>query len=337
MIRRILVPLDGSERATRAMPFAAQIARETGARLELVCVFDLAMLYAPTYAPIPIPQNAIDEQEEALRAYLNGVASKHELAGLPIDVKVLTGPVAATLLRVVESEQVDLVVLNSHGRGGAARWLLGSVAEHLVHFATVPLLILRDSPEAADPSPVASGTAWQALIGWDGSAFAEEAIAPTAQVIQALSGTNRGRLHLVSVERPVSDADDLEPVLGSPEQLRAAHELVLRDAATALAAIAQRVGTQYPALDITSAVVEHRDPAAALIDLAEQHATTNAPGGVAYTLIGIATHGRRGLARWTLGSVTYRVLEGSHVPLVIVRPQAIAQQQQATREHLLHP
>lgn len=336
MIRRILVPLDGSERAAQAVPFAARIARETGAHLELVCVVDMAALYAPAYVPIHMPQDAIDDQYEALRGYLNAVASKRELAGLPIDTKVLTGTVAATLLAALESEQFDLVVLNSHGRGGAARWLLGSVAEYLVHYAPVPLLILRDSLEAASLPPAAIGAAWQAVIGWDGSKFAEEAIAPTAQVIQALSGTNRGRLHLVRVERPMSDADDLEPVLGGPEQMRAAHELVLRDATTALAAVAQHLRAQYPALDITSAVVEQRDPAAALIDLAELPATPHAPGGALGTLIGIATHGRRGLARWTLGSVTYRVLEGSHVPTLIVRPRTIAQQQQAAREQVLH-
>jgi nucleotide-binding universal stress UspA family protein len=253
-----------------------------------------------------------------------------------VSTDLLTGPTAVTLLNAIETGAFDLVVMNSHGRGGFARWLLGSVAEHLVHYATVPLLILRDSSQATATPAMASEDIWPAVVGLDGSALAEEALALTIQVLQALNAGGRRRLHLVRVERPLADADELERILGTPEQRQAAHALVLREAATALEAVAQRLTVQHPELQVTAAVIEHSDPAAALIDLAEHPSGwVTSQVGTTHVLIGIATHGRTSLARWTLGSVTYRVLEGSQVPVLVVRPRAIAQQQQAELERIL--
>jgi nucleotide-binding universal stress UspA family protein len=336
MFKRIMVPLDGSEYAAWAIPLAARIARTTAAQVVLTCVFDDRIVYLPSFGPVPVSQAVVDAQYDALRAGLAEQARQPALAGVSVSTELLNGPIAATLLTAIETEQIDLVVMNSHGRGGMERWLLGSVAEHLVHHATVPLLILRATTEATPSSPATSELAWDALVGLDGSAFAEEALAPTAQVMQALNGSGRGRLRLIRVARSLSEADDLEPVLGGPEQMRAAHELALYEAAAGLDTVAQRLRTQYPTLEISETVVEHRDPAAALIDLAGQLATEpNTPERSRAVLIGIATHGRGALARWTLGSVAYRVLEGSNVPVLIVRPKAIAQQQQAAREHIL--
>jgi nucleotide-binding universal stress UspA family protein len=183
------------------------------------------MTYAPSFGPVPVPQSTIDDQYAVLRAHLSAVASHSALSGLSVGTEVLTGPAAVTLLGAIETGQIDLVVMNSHGRAGVVRWLLGSVAEHIVHYATVPLLILRerDSAGAIQNSATAAGdltvaTSWRALVGLDSSALAEEALAPTVSVLQALSGTGRSRLHVVHIERPLSDADDLEPVLGSTEQ-----------------------------------------------------------------------------------------------------------------------
>jgi nucleotide-binding universal stress UspA family protein len=333
MFNRILVPLDGSEYAARAIPLAARIARATGAHVVLMCVFDDRTVYLPSFGPVPVSQSVVDAQYDVLRAGLAEQARQPALAGISVSTELLFGPIAATLLAAIETEQIDLVVMNSHGRGGMERWLLGSVAEHLVHHATVPMLILRAATEAAAGLRDMTDLPWVAVVGLDGSAFAEEALLPTTQVLQALSGSGRGHLRLIRVERSMSEADDLEPLLGGPEQMRAAHELALYEATAGLDAVAQRLVAQYPTLEISTMVVEQRDPAAALIDQAAQAAS--APEGRRAVFLGIATHGRGALARWTLGSVAYKVLEGSNAPVLIVRPKGIAQQQQAAREGIL--
>lgn len=336
MFTRILVPLDGSPYAAEALPFATRIARASGAELLLVAVFDTGVLYPSYFGPIPLPQSTIDEQFAAFDAYLRELASRPETHGIAVRTTVLSGLTALTLLATIEDERIDLVVLNSHGRHGVARWWLGSVAEYLTRSSPAPLLILRQPPRAGEDTredPRAE-TPWHAVIGLDGSAFAEEALAPTIQIAQALSGDQDAPIHLAQVVHPLSEPDDLGQILTDTVQAHAAHAELVRQARTELETVADRLRAQYPSAQITRTVVESPDPAAALINLAEQPQDEATPGGHLHTLLGVATHGRTGLARWTVGSVAARVLEGSHTPLVVIRPAAIAAQQRTTREQM---
>ncbi len=334
MFTRILVPLDGSPYAAEALPFAARIARATGAELLLAAVFDTGVLYPAYFGPVPLPQSMIDEQFAAFDTYLRQLASDPDLQGIAVRTTVLSGLTALTLLATIEGERIDLGVLNSHGRHGVARWWLGSVAEYLARSSPTPLLILRQPPTASEDTreDTKVETPWQAVIGLDGSAFAEEALAPTIQIAQALSGDQDAPIHLAQVVHPVSEPDDLGQILTDTLQAHAAHAESVRQARSELETVADRLRAQYPAAHITRTVVESPDPAAALINLAERSQDEAMPGGHLNTLLGLATHGRTGLARWTVGSVAARVLEGSHTPLVVIRPTAIAAQQRATRE-----
>ena len=143
MFTRILVPLDGSPYAAEALHLAARIARTTGAELLLTAVFDTGVFYPAYFGPIPLPQSTIDEQFAAFDTYLRELASRPETHGIAVRTTVLSGLTALTLLATIEDERIDLVVLNSHGRHGVARWWLGSVAEYLTRSSPAPLLILR--------------------------------------------------------------------------------------------------------------------------------------------------------------------------------------------------
>jgi nucleotide-binding universal stress UspA family protein len=332
MFTRILVPLDGSPYAAEALPFATRIARASGAELLLTAVFDTGVLYPSYFGPVPLPQSSIDEQYAAFETYLRDLASRPELQGIVVRASVLSGSTALTLLATIERERIDLVALNSHGRHGVARWWLGSVAEYLTRSSPAPLLILRQPQTAGDDQKAEAP--WHAVVGLDGSAYAEEALAPTIHVAQALSGEQGAQIHLVRVVHPLSEPDDLGRVFTDTIQARAAHAEWVRQARTELETIAVRLRAQYPSAQITRTVVEQRDPAAALITLAERLQDEATPGEHPHSLLGLATHGRTGLARWTVGSVAARVLEGSHTPLVIVRPAAIAAQQRSGLEQI---
>ncbi|HEY7094670.1 MAG TPA: universal stress protein [Ktedonobacterales bacterium] len=330
MFTRILTPLDGSPSAAEALPFAARIAHASGAELLLTAVFDPGVLYPSYFGPVPLPQSAIDEQFAAFDTYLRALTSRPDLQGIAARTSVLSGRAALTLLATIEEERIDLVVLNSHGRHGLARWWLGSVAEYLARSSPAPLLILRQPADGGADAKVAAP--WQAVIGLDGSAFAEEALAPTIQVAQALSGEQAAQIYLVRVVHPVSEADDLGLILTGTVQAHVAHAELVREARTDLETVADRLHTEYSSTQFTRTVVEDADSATALITLAERSTDGATPGGQTHKLLGLATHGRSGLARWTVGSVAARVLEGSHTPLVVVRPAAIAAQQRMTRE-----
>jgi nucleotide-binding universal stress UspA family protein len=139
---RVLVPLDGSELAEQALTHARAIAGPEG---------EIVLFQAVTPATVVVEDMAqdpfwsellTDSQDEALR-YLEQVAADLRAAGYPVRVAAEHGFPAARIAQYAREQHVDLIVLGSHGRSGAARWLLGSVADELVRLAPVPLLLLR--------------------------------------------------------------------------------------------------------------------------------------------------------------------------------------------------
>ncbi len=302
--QHVLVPLDGSSRAERALPVAAHLARATGGSLLLVQVVSPPLDYSSGLSAVPLMNEQIVESEmHGATHYLTGVAARPPLAGIAITTEVLFGSPARQISETVRTHGSDLVVLCSHGRTGFARWALGSVAHTLVHQCTVPVLVLRQDGEVA---PVEAARSFCTLVPLDGSSLAEAALAPALVLTEALAAPGRGALHLVQV------------VIAAEESFASSmSEEARRQAGTYLATVAERVksrGTEHTPT-VTSSVELASDVASALLGVAEQAG----PGGC--DLIAISTHGRGGLERWVMGSVTERLLTTTTLPLLIVRPQ----------------
>jgi len=157
MFTRILVPLDGSPLSLQALPVAADLARKYGASLRLVYVVPdvppvsgLAGGMAYAYDPAADYAARREEGERVLREAL----ADPVMDGLPVDSDCLPAegrPVAQVLVQETRSSGADLIVMSTHGRGGLARLLLGSVAEGVLHHAGVPVLLVRQ-PRVSAPS-----------------------------------------------------------------------------------------------------------------------------------------------------------------------------------------
>ena len=140
--QKILVPLDGSELGESALAHVMYLALLSGA--------DVTLLYVvPTIEDViggspPIP---IDVQWDFLSAkghqYLAGVVQRSGWGTSKVRVAVETGNVAEVILTVATREQMDLIAMSTHGRSGVSRWLLGSVAQKVVHAASTPVLLIR--------------------------------------------------------------------------------------------------------------------------------------------------------------------------------------------------
>lgn len=169
--RRILVPLDGSERAESILGPVVSLARLTHAALRLVRVVE----WAPV--PLPVPAGNLDAavytaeltELEIARAheYLGNVAARlradGELGEITTDVG-MGGRAAPSLLEAIESWHPDLVAVATHGRGGS-RVLLGSVADKLLHATRVPLLVLRSAtPEQQAKIAAADASAGEPVV-----------------------------------------------------------------------------------------------------------------------------------------------------------------------------
>ncbi len=143
-LAHLVVPLDGSPEAERALPYAVDLATRTGARLTLVRVAETyrELLLEWRGAPVaPSVGERIAAAEQEAAAYLERVRERLP-EHLVVRALPLSGDPKRRLLAVVERERPDLVVLTTHGRGGVERWLLGSVTERLLTATRVPLLVV---------------------------------------------------------------------------------------------------------------------------------------------------------------------------------------------------
>ena len=142
MYRKILVPLDGSKVAEGVLPHAKALAYSEGAELILLTVGANPTLDF-VFSDPGLAQIAVEEQEEISKKYITEVENELKVAGFRVSTQLRIGSVAEVILSTAEELQVDVIAMSTHGRTGAARWLLGSVAERVVRNSNVPVLLIR--------------------------------------------------------------------------------------------------------------------------------------------------------------------------------------------------
>lgn len=299
MIKRLLVPLDGSALAETALPVAAQVARACGGTLVL--------FRAPDIALSDVPLSVIEAEEERAYAYLRRVALRSELSGISIERKTCCGAVAAGILGALQTEQADLLVMSSHGRSGFPRFALGSVAEQVLYHAPVPVLVLRQ-PSVGD---VLQRTSPVAVVALDGSPQAESALLPAVSILAALAAPAEGRLHLVRVVTPpVEIRASADQAVNQPGR----GDRVVQEAEDYLLRLDQRLQKEgladhHPAVSWSLFVA--REIAPTLV-LAAEHAGLDASQAL---FLALASHGR---GRWKSPGIAMNIIEHCTLPLLIV-------------------
>jgi nucleotide-binding universal stress UspA family protein len=142
-IRRILFATDFSEGSSHALPYAADIARQYGAKLFLVhVIYDVAKS-AGWYVPHVSIDEIYHDMEKSARAELEK-SFVDEMRGLKdVERVVLKGIPYEEISKFAGEKKIDLVVLGTHGRRGIDRMLFGSTAEQVVRNAPCPVLSVR--------------------------------------------------------------------------------------------------------------------------------------------------------------------------------------------------
>ena len=144
-VRSILLPTDFSGCANYALPYAATIARATGASIVCLHVIEPvvpAVGYTGLTEPLPLADIS-DQLEESAEKKLPRLAESDEVADLNIEEVIVHGDAAAEIVRVANEREVDLIVISSHGRAGLGRILFGSTAEAVVRHASCPVLVVK--------------------------------------------------------------------------------------------------------------------------------------------------------------------------------------------------
>ena len=148
-LRQILLPTDFSGCANYALPYAAAVARATGARIICVHVVE-AVVPAVGYTGLaePMPIADISEQlEDSAERELPRLTDCEELKGLEVEEVIVHGDAAAEIVSLAEEREADLIVIASHGRTGLGRMIFGSTAEAVVRHASCPVLVVKPPQE----------------------------------------------------------------------------------------------------------------------------------------------------------------------------------------------
>lgn len=332
MFKRILVPLDGATRAERAITVAARLARASNGTVILLQVVTSPIDYGGYLAQTPLlTESMIETYLDEANSYLETIAKSDNLAGVNTKVEVMFGTPAQDIFAVVQSRRADLIVMSSHGRTGFTRWALGSVAHKVVHHSPVPVLVLRDDAPLPVEPHVEDARPLSALVALDGSPLAETALEPAAYLIAALAAPTGGALHLAQVLKLPSTTYDEDFVAKIGKAM-------LDNAKTYLAAVKDRLQETLKdlKLSINWSVAIDADVADALIGMAEHGTEVKGAQGLrGCDLIAMSTHGRGGWERWTMGSVTERVLNAARLPLLVVRPQKVKAEHEISEEEVL--
>lgn len=294
--KRILVPTDFSSEAQRAVTPACHLADSIDADLTALHVVHMIgdpHMGTPVAAPAGFRDYEADrkEAEEALSDQVKDWPTKR-----PVDVRAVVGVhVARSITDEAESAGANLIALSSHGRSGWRRFVLGSVAEEVVRRATVPVLCF---PPPKDESSGEWSGPKHILITTDLDGEALPSFDPALKMAGEL-GCKVTLLHVVPELFAIPHGSPLAPPIPSPDNSRQ------------LALAREKVEAMHDSLDLGDdvqiQVISHQTASKGVVEFAEQNGVD---------LIAASTHGRRGLRRLALGSVTDEILRRSTLPVL---------------------
>ena len=306
MFRRILTPLDGSTLSEGILPYVRALAPAFGARVELLRTYqNLGYELAPqdeadsasiTAALEPVAARLHNQAED----YLERVAGSLRELGIATDIAVRSGPAADHIINEANEVEGTLVAMSTHGRTGLGRWIMGSVTDRVLHTTAAPLLVVH--PERGAPSVDSTASIQTLIVPLDGSDLAETMLPVAAEIAKAI-GAGVVLAETVGVPSgyyPEEDSGSATGVSILSQMEDQAEEYLGMQAASLRAMGVEKVRTS----------VTRGNPAAEIEELAR---------GIPDSMIIACTHGRSGVGRTVLGSVTDRLARHSGHPALIVR------------------
>jgi nucleotide-binding universal stress UspA family protein len=160
LYKRILVPLDGSQRAEHVLPIITQLALVHKPVVHLVHVVqtpEMARQMPPDRADVDLSNSIVTRNQEEGGRYLEQVKARSYLQGIAVETHlIMSDHTTAALYQMVEDEHIDLVTLSAHGYSGKLQWPYGSVVNNFILYGKVSLLIAQDLPIKQEPKPLES-------------------------------------------------------------------------------------------------------------------------------------------------------------------------------------
>jgi nucleotide-binding universal stress UspA family protein len=298
MYTRLLIPLDGSKTAEAVLPYGRTLAGTLKIPVELLGVVDIgALAIHVSHGSARYFETIIADSVRSSEEYLKPISEMFPGHGVKCTVE--KGKAEEVIIEKAGSD-ATLTAMATHGRSGINRLLLGSVAEKVLRGSTNPLLLIRASEEAKSEGEAALKSV---IIPLDGSALAENVFPPVVELAKALK---LEVLLLRAYQIPINTYAGMEDYyVVNYEEIRAA----FRDEAQSY--LENKVGElKRKGIEKVSFAIPEGSGADEIVALGRR---------IPDNLIAMCTHGRSGVKRWVLGSVTEKVVRLSGDPVLIVR------------------
>lgn len=283
MYQRILVPLDGSKLAEQAVYYAEEIAKRFRGEVVLLTTFVLG-----------------DGLKRPSKTYMEEKAEELQSSGIRASLMYFQGDPATKILNFAENNDIDLIVISSHGCTGDRCWPLGSIANKVVQKSNILTLLVRPS----EPGETRTKKDMRKiLLALDGSRVAEYII----PYVENLARNMGSEVILFRTVEPITIPFE------TSYRYREEYEVSFlanaeKEAETYLSG--QENAIRDKGIKVRSALVRGKADQA-ILKYAEDKSVS---------LIALTTHGFSGIAKWAYGSVAARIIEGSSRPVLLMRP-----------------
>jgi nucleotide-binding universal stress UspA family protein len=297
MIERILVSLDGSELSELALPYAQELAIKKSSEITLLFVCpreEETRLHAFT----AYLQSTSERLADMIRSETNNKISPI------IKTVVISGAAAPEIVNYADKNGMELIVITSHGHSGLLPWGIGSTASKVAQDLRVPVLLVRagDRSKTTQKDKLFS----KILVPLDGSEAGESAVPYVVELAHQIA-MQVVLLQVLSSEQQVHTIGGLNHVSLPQEVL----ERMRIDTEQYLLRVQQK-------FEKTKAVVKLEvrsgNPAYEILKLTNDKDPW---------LLAMSSHGRSGIKKWMLGSVTDKIIHGAKSPVLLVRAKSV--------------
>ena len=292
----LLVPLDGSDLAEAALPYAEALARSLAEPLHLLAVVDREP-GEDAELPPEFRDHLLKLRRQGLDEYLTMRAASSAGRGVTVETEIVEGDPVSAILAAADRLAVDAIIMATHGRGGFERLFLGSVADKIMRLGRHPTLLVAPH-ENVEPQEV---QLHRIAVPLDGSPLAEAALAP-AERLAAAAGAQLLLTRVQPLTLIATDAYGYVPDLGDIEAA------LMKQVQAYLADVQGRLSATVA----SETVVLRGDPAATLAQYVHEQRVD---------LLVMTTHGRGGVQRLVLGSTADRLVRLG-LPVLLIRLQA---------------